>query len=228
MDNYNNRGSVNLSKSARPEPWTDPVTGEIYPGGNPNVVPQPVNSAPQQQPYSGVVQPNSSVYPNQQVYVQTQYGQPIPMPGRQDVYPQSNQGVPQQIPRQYNIPNGATKFCSHCGGVISREAVICPQCGCQVEQIQFAQQPAPAPIIINNNNNINSMNNANTPIPTGRQKDKWVAFCLCFFLGYLGAHKFYEGKTGAGVLYFFTAGLFGIGWLVDLISILTKPNPYYV
>lgn len=37
----NNQGSVNLSKSARPEaqPWTDPVTGEIYPGGNPNAVP---------------------------------------------------------------------------------------------------------------------------------------------------------------------------------------------
>ncbi|MFR8462077.1 MAG: TM2 domain-containing protein [Ruthenibacterium lactatiformans] len=36
-------------------------------------------------------------------------------------------------------------------------------------------------------------------------------------MGYFGAHKFYEGKVGMGVLYLFTLGLFGIGWFVDLI-----------
>ena len=61
-----------------------------------------------------------------------------------------------------------------------------------------------------------------------RPLHKWVAFVLCLLLGYLGVHKFYEGKAGMGILYLFTAGLFGIGWIVDIISILTKPNPYYV
>lgn len=31
-----------------------------------------------------------------------------------------------------------------------------------------------------------------------------------------------------GILYLFTLGLFGIGWLIDTIILLFKPNPYYV
>ncbi len=61
-----------------------------------------------------------------------------------------------------------------------------------------------------------------------REVNKWTAFFLCLFLGFFGVHKFYEGKAGIGTLYLFTLGLFGIGWLFDLIRILTKPNPYYV
>lgn len=53
-------------------------------------------------------------------------------------------------------------------------------------------------------------------------KNKWIKFILCLFFGYLGAHKFYEGKVGLGILYLLTCGLFGIGWFVDLILILIK------
>lgn len=52
------------------------------------------------------------------------------------------------------------------------------------------------------------------------EKNRTVALILCIFLGIIGAHHFYVGKIGMGVLYFFTFGLFGIGWLVSLISIL--------
>ncbi len=62
----------------------------------------------------------------------------------------------------------------------------------------------------------------------GKLKSKWVALTLCFFLGYLGAHKFYEDKVGVGILYLLTMGLFGIGWVVDFISLLFRSNPYYV
>lgn len=62
----------------------------------------------------------------------------------------------------------------------------------------------------------------------GRPKNKVVALVLCIFLGYFGAHKFYENKPGMGVLYIFTAGLFGIGWIIDIIILLTRPYIYYV
>lgn len=40
---------------------------------------------------------------------------------------------------------------------------------------------------------------------------------LCIFLGWLGIHRFYEGKTITGILYVFTLGLCGIGWIVDIV-----------
>ena len=120
----------------------------------------------------------------------------------------------------------ATKFCKHCGGKIPESAVICTLCGCQVEEIKKAEQPS---IVINNaNTNTNTNTNVNGAVMGLRPKNKWVAFALCVFLGYFGAHKFYEGKAGMGILYLFTCGLFGIGWFIDCIVLLCKPNPYYV
>ena len=49
-------------------------------------------------------------------------------------------------------------------------------------------------------------------------KENLVYFCLCLFLGFAGAHKFYKGKILLGFVYLFTGGLFLIGWAVDLFS----------
>lgn len=123
-----------------------------------------------------------------------------------------------------------TKFCKHCGEKIPAAAVICTHCGCQVEEIKQSEQPS---IVINNANtstNVNTNTNINSnTAPLGmRARDKWTAFFPCLFFGYFGAHKFYEGKAGMGVLYIFTLGFFLIGWAIDCISLLLKPNPYYV
>ena len=56
-------------------------------------------------------------------------------------------------------------------------------------------------------------------VTTTSNKSRLVALLLCIFLGEFGIHRFYVGKIGTGILWLCTAGLFGIGWLVDLIKI---------
>ncbi len=45
-----------------------------------------------------------------------------------------------------------------------------------------------------------------------------VGYILWIF-GFTGSHRFYYGKPVSGTIYFFTLGLLGIGWLVDLFLI---------
>lgn len=53
------------------------------------------------------------------------------------------------------------------------------------------------------------------------QKDWLTALLLEIFFGGIGVHRFYVGKIGTGIVWLLTGGVFGIGWLVDLIKILT-------
>lgn len=56
-------------------------------------------------------------------------------------------------------------------------------------------------------------------VETVSSKSKIFALILCFLFGYFGLHQFYVGKTGWGIVYFFTLGLFGVGWFVDILLI---------
>lgn len=115
-----------------------------------------------------------------------------------------------------------TKFCKHCGEVIDVDCVVCPKCGKQVEKLAGSDTP----IIINNSATSSSSASASVSMVGGRMKNKWIALLLCIFT--VCGHKFYEGKMGMGIIYIITAGLFGIGWIIDIIALLCKPNPYYV
>jgi len=42
---------------------------------------------------------------------------------------------------------------------------------------------------------------------------------LLWIFGFMGAHRFYYGKQVSGVIWFFTLGLFFIGWIIDLLLI---------
>lgn len=49
---------------------------------------------------------------------------------------------------------------------------------------------------------------------------RWFAFVLCVLFGVFGVHRFYTGKIGTGLLYLCTGGFFGIGYVMDIFSIL--------
>ena len=106
-------------------------------------------------------------------------------------------------------------YCRKCGKEVSEESAFCPHCGASLQG--NLEQQTRQPVIVNVvNNNSNQNTNGAGYIP----KSKWAAFFLCLFLGEIGAHRFYVGKVGTGILYLLTVGIFGIGWLIDLLRIL--------
>lgn len=48
----------------------------------------------------------------------------------------------------------------------------------------------------------------------------WTDFVICFLFGFFGIHKFREKNIGMGILYLCTFGLFGIGWMIDVVRYL--------
>lgn len=49
--------------------------------------------------------------------------------------------------------------------------------------------------------------------------DYTIAWILLTFLGLFGIHRLYLGKWISGIIYFFTAGIFGLGYLYDFWTI---------
>lgn len=122
------------------------------------------------------------------------------------------------------------KFCKFCGKQINVDAVMCVHCGRQVEELKTTQPQQVQPQVVINNTNANTNTNTNTGMPYGiKPKNKWVALLLCFFLGFIGAHKFYEGKILLGVFYIVANVVFltPILVIIDFIRLLFKPNPYF-
>ena len=104
-------------------------------------------------------------------------------------------------------------YCRNCGKEIDEGTKFCPHCGAGTGAAPAQPQYQQSVInVVNTNTNVNSVGYIH--------KKKWVAFFLCLFLGPLGIHRFYVGKIGTGIIWLFTVGFFGIGWVLDLIFIL--------
>ncbi len=183
----------------------------------PVVTPSPV------QPNTQQMQTNQNIQPN---YQQPQQNYPQNYQQPQPNYPQNYQQPRPNYPQNYQQPQVPMKYCKYCAAQIPMDAVLCTSCGRQVEAI--SQPNATPQVVIHNDNNNVVRNDVNVNVGRGKPISKWTAFFLCLFLGFFGVHKFYEGKTGTGLLYLCTGGLCLCGWILDCILILLKPDPYYV
>ena len=228
-DNYNNT-TTDYQESS--DTFNSVVVDDQNNGGFSDDSYQSPYSAPQQDRYSGQYVPNQQDFSTSgqtnpqynQPYSNPQYNQQYGNQQYQQPYGNSQQYGNQQFNQPYGnqqqyqqqpFQQTQTKFCRHCGGVIPADAVVCTKCGRQVEQI--SQNPNGQNVVINNINN-NGGFYTNEPVSP---KNQGIALVLaaCGFVGLGGLHRFYSGKIGSGLLWFFTYGFFGIGTIVDLIHI---------
>lgn len=104
------------------------------------------------------------------------------------------------------------KYCIKCGGQINDDAIFCPKCG--------AKQNNEKEVTINVSNDLKSF--ASSTSYNVSDKSRAVCALLAFFLGTLGIHRFYMGKTTSGVLMllFCWTGIPAIIGFIDFIIIL--------
>jgi len=57
-----------------------------------------------------------------------------------------------------------------------------------------------------------------TPLQPADTHSKVIGYLL-WLVGFTGAHRFYYGKPVSGAIWFFTFGLLGLGWLIDVFLI---------
>jgi len=93
----------------------------------------------------------------------------------------------------------AMVYCRGCGKEIHETAQTCPHCG--------AQQ---------------GKSNARDTESVGKSGVSYnITLLLCFFFGIFGAHRFYAGKIGSGIIMALTAGGFLLWTFFDFVMLLS-------
>lgn len=68
----------------------------------------------------------------------------------------------------------------------------------------------------------NKLNKNKSIPPLHGERSQLTAFLLCVLLGIFGAHRFYTGQIGWGVLQLFSLGCCGVFVVIDLVLIVLK------
>lgn len=87
-------------------------------------------------------------------------------------------------------------YCKHCGALINDDAVICVKCGRAITEVRAVEVD-----------------------PNVSEKSGVVTLLLAVFLGSIGIHSFYVGRTAIGIAQLFTLGGCGIWVLIDIIML---------
>lgn len=117
------------------------------------------------------------------------------------------------------------RVCLKCGAV--SDGLVCEYCHAPFTEnepdtidttINYSHDPVPVPITPIPMPEPQSV--ATPPQQETSDKNWWTALLLCIFVGIFGAHRFYAGKTGTGVIWLFTLGCVGYGWIIDMVLIV--------
>lgn len=131
-------------------------------------------------------------------------------------------------------------YCRNCGKELGDDFCYCPECGEKINSDISVDSDEPidnecigdirickkcgAAMPADMFYCLNCGNPFDNDLPVKPKRKKWIALLLCISLGWLGIHRFYEGKIITGIIWLFTLGLFGIGWFVDIICTIMLPS----
>jgi hypothetical protein len=127
-------------------------------------------------------------------------------------------------------------YCKKCGTYLEADSRFCPQCGTPVEAAIHETTSHETETAYETQQETSTYHESEREprrfeyAPYDERsgyyseavsdRNKTILLLLCLFAGVLGVHRFYAGKIGTGILYLLTWGLFGIGSLVDTITII--------
>ena len=115
--------------------------------------------------------------------------------------PASNPATPADYEEITSEDGPATVYCVRCGNAMETGDRYCHACG------WAADRPLPSP--------------AEPAVGNPSRHNRLAALLLCILLGWVGAHRFYVGKIGTGILWLCTFGIFCVGTIYDAVLIGT-------